>query len=551
MINILWTKYITLPNVLHYEITFLIAYSFEQYCLIMNIFNYAVKLSKFFNILHIRRSDLMHIVYFFWVTLFLFFLTGCDSSKPRNYQDTHTEYDKPNVIVIFTDDLGFADVGIHNIRSDIKTPYIDSLAENGVTMTNGYVTAPQCTPSRAAMITGQYQQKFGVDDNQFTPMPLNVNTIGEYFQELGYTTGFTGKWHLDINKNSKEWLNEHYPEIDSNHFLPSKIPLEVRKLYFPNHRGYEFTYFGNMNSYWATFDKKGNAISERYRKDSSYRIDAVTDASVAFIEENHDSPFFLHVAHYAPHVPLDATSTYLERFSDVTNVRRKYALAMISAIDDGVGKILSTLDTYGLTDNTLIIFMSDNGAPLGIDMKDAPIEHQDELWNGSMNTPLVGEKGMLTDGGIKVPFFMQWPSIIPRGISIDQPVISLDASYTALLAAGASPEMIQNLDGVDLLPAINGDQVYLTERPLFWRFWSQSAVREGNWKYLKLGSQKKYLFDLNYPEHQNFNLIDKHPDIANKLELKYIEWENGMHRHLANSIPNNQEDYWFKHYLEK
>ncbi len=211
------------------------------------------------------------------ILIFLFILAACQEGDKQNVLPIEEPIivqppipqpeKKPNIIVIFTDDQGFSDLGVQQLLPDVKTPHIDQLAANGVRMTNGYVTAPQCTPSRAGMISGQYQQRFGVDDNRYTPMPLDVVTLGEHFQALGYKTGMTGKWHLDINRLSLEWLLENYPDIDPNTFDTNQIPLEIKKQYFPNYRGYQDTYFGNINQYWATFDKQGNTIPEKYIKD--------------------------------------------------------------------------------------------------------------------------------------------------------------------------------------------------------------------------------------------------------------------------------------------
>jgi len=457
--------------------------------------------------------------------------------------------EKPNVIVIFTDDQGFSDLGVQNVLTDVKTPNIDQLAANGVRMTNGYVTAPQCTPSRAGMISGQYQQRFGVDDNRYTPMPLDVVTLGEHFQSLDYKTGMTGKWHLEVDQNSKTWLAENYPNIEPSTFNPGQIPLKIKKQFFPNNRGYEDTYFGYINQYWATFDKEGTTIGEKYVLDKSYRIDAISDASVAFIDRNHESPFYLHVAHFGPHVPMGALKVYLDRFPDDSIVRRQYALAMISAIDDGVGKIVAALSKYQILDNTMIIFISDNGAPLGLDMTDTPIHIRQEAWNGSMNYPLAGEKGMLTDGGIKVPYIIQWPSKIQRGMVLEQPVISLDASYTALKAAGAPEEMLSKVDGTDLMPALTDSPAYLEERPLFWRFWNQSAIRIGNWKYLKVGPSDEYLFEMTSPEHSNHNLFSQEQERANKMKKQLQDWEKGLKRKNEQSAPNSQERAWYEHYI--
>ncbi len=464
--------------------------------------------------------------------------------------DDTLQSEKPNVIIIFTDDMGYADLGIQNQRMDVKTPNIDSIARNGVRMTNGYITAPQCTPSRAGMITGQYQQRFGVDDNRYTPMPLDVKTLGEHFQSIGYHTGMVGKWHLEIDQNSKEWIKSNYPDVELSEFKTNMIPLDIKKKYFPNHRGYTDTYFGYNKHYWTTFDTEGHAKTESYIQNNAYRLDAVSDAAVAFIKRNKDVPFYLHVAHYAPHVPLEATKKYLDRFSDVDIQRRKYALAMISAVDDGVGRILNTLAKYEILENTIIFFISDNGAPLGLDMTDTPIDNHQEAWDGSMNTPLVGEKGMLTDGGIRVPFLMQWSGKIAAGQTFDKPVISLDAAYTALKASGASTSTLGQLDGIDLLPALTGSSEYLNNRALFWRFWSQGAVRVGRWKYISMGKNLEYLFDMYSDEHEEENLILSSPEKAEELKKLLQEWKGSLYRQPGDIEIDNQEKTWYDYFLD-
>jgi len=472
----------------------------------------------------------------------LLFIVNCGGTG-SNLSERNND-NRPNVIVIFTDDMGYADVGIQGEVNDIKTPYIDSIAHNGVKMTHGYVTAPQCTPSRAAMVTGIYQQRFGVDDNRYTPMPLDVKTLGEQFQSLGYATGLVGKWHLEIDQNSKEWLNQNASSLD-----PGVVPLETRKKYFPNNRGYNDTYFGYINTYWTTFDTDGNPKAASYIHNPGYRVDVVSDAAVSFIRRNHDKPFYLHVAHYAPHVPLEATQKYLDRFSDIGIERRKYALSMISAMDDGVGRLLSVLNEYQIIDNTLIFFISDNGAPLGLDMTDNPIEVSQEAWDGSMNTPLVGEKGMLSDGGIRVPYLVQWPKKLPEGMTLHKPVSSLDAAYTALKAAGASQETLKQLDGLDIVPAITGSSEYLDQRALFWRFWAQSAVRVGQWKYLKAGEKREYLFDMYSPEQEDKNLLSLYPEKANELKQILENWEQTLLRQTSKTELNSQEVSWYNYFF--
>ncbi|MEM7258425.1 MAG: sulfatase-like hydrolase/transferase, partial [Pseudomonadota bacterium] len=337
---------------------------------------------------------------------------------------TEDRNDSPNVIVIFTDDQGYADLGANGVVSDIATPHLDALANDGVRMTSGYVTAPQCTPSRAALMTGRYQQKFNLDDNSLTPMTLDQPTMADRLQDAGYQTGIAGKWHLDIDQNSRD-------------FDVSNTPLTVRQEYFPDARGFDDVYVGYRNTWWTNFDIDGRTLNVGYRRNEDYRLDVTTDAGLTFIDRHHDKPFFLYLPYFAPHVPMEATEEYLSRHESAPETRRRYALAMMSAIDDGVGAIRQKLEDHNLTDNTLLFFISDNGAPLGIDLRDAPIEDNGAAWDGSLNTPWVGEKGMLTEGGIRVPYVVTWPGTLPANTVIDTPVSTLDVAATALELANA------------------------------------------------------------------------------------------------------------------
>ncbi|GFD94453.1 hypothetical protein KUL156_13280 [Alteromonas sp. KUL156] len=455
---------------------------------------------------------------------------------------------KPNLIVIFTDDQGYADVGAHNIVNDINTPNIDKLAANGVLFSNGYITAPQCTPSRAGMVTGLYQQRFGVDDNRYTPMPENVVTMGDRFSNLGYTTGMVGKWHLEIDQNSKPWFRENFPNTPISEFNPGKLPSSLKERYYPSSKGYKYNYFGYANRYWANYDLKGNETQLGWVNNSGYRLDVISDAATQFIEINHDEPFYLHVAHYAPHVPLAATEDYLSLFPQQSSNRRRYALAMMYAVDAGVGSIVSKLEEHGILDNTIIAFISDNGAPIGLDFTDAPIT-ENEPWNGSLNTPLLGEKGMLTDGGIKVPFIVHWPDKLQSNTVVEEPVISLDVLYSAIKRAGAPETMLSELDGVDIFPTEGFDNGALMTRPLFWRFWNQSAVRLGKYKYLKMGAEHEFLFDMSSEETNFNNLISDMPDKAEELKSLYEAWNAEMFRQPQQNSLNSQEREWLSFYL--
>lgn len=441
--------------------------------------------------------------------------------------------ERANIIVVFTDDQGYADIGANGIVSDIKTPNIDNLAADGVRMTSGYVTAPQCTPSRAGLMTGRYQQRFGLDDNRYTPMPLSEQTIANRLQNAGYNTGMVGKWHLEIDQNSRDY--------DANN-----LPMEQRMPFFPHQRGFDDVYFGYMNTWWTNYNLAGDTLPPDYRKNTDYRLDVATDAGLAFIERHKQDPFFLYLSYFAPHVPMEATEKYLSRHEGVAQTRRQYALAMMSAIDDGIGRLRKNLAVNGLTDNTLIFFISDNGAPIGIHRLDPPIEDNGGVWDGSLNDPWVGEKGMLSEGGIRVPYIVTWPGKLPTGSVYNDPVSTLDVATTSL--AAAREDIPQELDGTDLMPRLTGERNDLQDRPLFWRFWSQAAIRKGPWKYLSAGD-REFLFDMN-ANHETENVLQRYPNIASQLKSELSDWSGTLHRPgMATDDLNNQEKGWYGHYF--
>ncbi len=441
--------------------------------------------------------------------------------------------ERANIVVVFTDDQGYADLGASGILSDIQTPHIDQLAADGVRMTSGYVTAPQCTPSRAGLLTGKYQQRFGLDDNRYTPMPLSELTIGDRLQDAGYTTGMVGKWHLEIDQNSIAY--------DQATLTP-----EQRLPYFPHVRGFDDVYFGYQNTWWTNFDLSGNTVPVNYRRNTDYRLDVATEAGLAFIERHKQQPFFLYMSYYAPHVPLAATEKYLSRHQNIAQERRHTALAMMSAIDDGVGRLRDNLEENGLTDNTLIFFISDNGAPLGLHKLDVDIEDNTGVWDGSLNNPWVGEKGMLSEGGIRVPYIVTWPGKLPSNTVYDSAVSTLDMATTSLAAARA--DIPADLDGSNLLAHLTGEEYGLEERSLYWRFWTQAAVRKGPWKYLAAGN-REYLFNLD-GNHETENLLQQRPDIASSLRDDLRGWTDSLQRKdYPSGNLSGQEAQWYNFYL--
>ncbi len=407
---------------------------------------------------------------------------------------------KPNIILIYSDDHGWADLGAQGADKDIRTPNLDQLAKDGVRFTRGYVSAPQCVPSRAGVITGRYQQRFGVEDNSKGPLPLNELTIAERLKSAGYLSGWVGKCHLDLGSEKGEGKKSRV--------LPDHMP---------HHQGFEEYFRGELRQYYASHDLQGKPFADAPHlvTDNRFRVVVQTEAALSFLDRRSakpDQPWFLYLAWYAPHVPLESPEPWFSQTSDKLPLKRRQALAMIAAMDDGLGRLRAKLKEMRQEQNTLIVFIGDNGAPLG------------EVWDGSINLPLVGQKGMLAEGGIRTPFVAAWPSRWPTGIVYDQPVINLDVAATAVAAAGLRQDPA--LDGVNLTPFVTGEDKKPPHERLFWRWGSQAAVLEMPYKLIKLGNRPALLFDVSKPdgENQERNLAKKQPETVARLEQKLQAW---------------------------
>jgi len=407
---------------------------------------------------------------------------------------------KPNIIVILSDDHGYADIGIQGARVDLKTPNLDKFAQEGTILKNGYVTAPQSVPSRAGIISGQYQPKFGVETNDdfTTPGAMdgfnNLQTIADRLKTAGYVTGMTGKWHLGPDTEIKNHGFDYvYPKMSAAH-------------------------------YPVNFDLNGNLLPTLTNENTGlYHLDACSEAALAFIKKNAAQPFFLYLAYRAPHTPLDPPQKYLDRFPGTMPECRRRALAMISAMDDGVGRILQSLKDLNIDENTLIFYFGDNGAPLKMTMPDLP----DSVgsWNGSINLPMNGEKGMLTEGGIHTPFLVRWKGTIPAGQVYEKPVISLDIAATAVSLAGLpkAPE----LDGVDLIPYLTNATTGTPHDALYWRWGGQAAILKDGWKFIKNGGNE-YLFNLTIDLSETKNVVLENPALRLSLKDQLKTWSNTL-----------------------
>lgn len=398
---------------------------------------------------------------------------------------------KPNIIVFYTDDHGFADLGIQGVVTDIRTPHIDALARGGVLAKNGYTTAPQCVPSRAGLMVGKFQGRFNVDGNGDSLDGFDrETTVATRLQRAGYATAQFGKWHLG--------------------------PTAA----IPQH-GFRHVFAQNaQRPFSANLTLEGHDRPMGDLPPELYHVEACSRAAAAVIERYPATPFFLYVAYRAPHVPLDAPKKYLDRFPGSMPERRRQALAMLSAVDDGVGLITATLKKLGLTENTLIFLVGDNGAPLKITKADLP--GGGPGWDGSLNTPLNGEKGMLAEGGMRTPFVIAWPGTIPAGQAYPHPISTLDIAATAC-ALARLPTNPGDLDGVNLIPHLTGAVKTPPHDALYWRWIAQSAIREGNWKLLR-GGDREYLYDLGADLEEKHNLAARHPDIAARLRRKLTAW---------------------------
>jgi len=417
-----------------------------------------------------------------------------------------TNNNRPNIILILADDLGYADLGVHG-SPDIKSPRIDSLAKNGIRFTDGYVTSSQCGPSRAGLITGRYQNRFGFESNEqahIPGIPVTEPIISERLRGAGYATGMMGKWGV---------ANYH-----EGH---------------PQQRGFDTTFWNhNGNRLFHDVPTRHNpGIMVRHGNDkkdvlTEYSTDAFTREAVKFITANKAKPFFLYLPYVTPHLPREARPQDLARFSHVPDLRRRTTLAMMANLDDNIGWILDTLKAHDLTKNTLIFFISDNGG--------ADVIHDPANDNASFNHPLQGNKSTMFEGGIRVPFIVQWPAKFPAGTVYKAPVISLDIVATSLAAAGINKPKKPMPEGVNLIPYLTGVNEGSPHEALYWRFNFPSlqpkhhswAVRKGDWKLMKYKPwAKSKLFNLAEDIGEKHDLAEHNPAKVQQLNKMWHQWD--------------------------
>lgn len=404
--------------------------------------------------------------------------------------------DRPNVLLIVSDDHGYADTGFQGC-SDIPTPHLDRLAKAGLRCSNGYVTHPFCSPTRAGLMTGRYQQRFGHEGNPFYDpddhregLPTSERLLPEFMREAGYVTGWIGKWHLGAApefRPLKRGFLETYGFIGGGHrYRDWKTDVKVE--------------------YGVPIERNGEPVEA-----PAHLTEAFGREAAAFIGRHKDQPWFLYLAFNAPHTPHEPTAERLAKFASIADEKRRNYAAQVSLLDDAIGTTLDALRESGQDQRTLVFFFSDNGGPIG------------PRGNGSANGLLRGGKGTTYDGGIRVPFVVSWPTKLPAGKDYDQPVSSVDVFATALAAAGSKMPTDRKYDSVNLLPFLTGEQAGAPHERLYWRSGPQAGLREGDWKLVRHGTVSE-LYNLKSDLGENSDLFAKEPKTAKRLVAALDAW---------------------------
>ena len=426
---------------------------------------------------------------------------------------------RPSVVLILMDDLGYGDIGSYGVK-DARTPNLDRLARAGVRLTDAYANGANCSPTRTGLITGQYQQRHGIEwplgsvsGDSARGLPATGATLPALLKKNGYVTGLIGKWHLGFK-----------PEFG------------------PNAHGFD-EFFGFVSGAVGYYThKRGDGTPDLYENTTpvevpGYLTDEITRRAVSFIDRHSNDPFFLEVAYNAVHWPFDVPDMPVSARHDLPQpdaagdltlyqgpdasrpaTRRDY-VRMLERADEGVGQVLAALERRGLTNNTLVIFTNDNGGE----------------WL-SRNAPLSNRKSTLWEGGIRVPLILRWPGHLPANKTSAQVAMTMDLTASILTVTGAAIPATYKLDGIDLLPSLSGRSP-LVERQLYWRIkrpHEQRAVRSGRWKLLQDGSNF-YLFDVSDDAGERHDVTAAHPELVRKLKGALDEWEKdvGTHYRLA------------------
>lgn len=451
------------------------------------------------------KKDKSEILMISLLIMVVFAFLGCEQGQKKITQKNH-----PNVIVIMTDDLGYIDVGFNGSK-DIPTPNIDRIAQNGVKFTNGYTPYSVCSPSRAGFITGRYQQRFGYERNaQYRPndpnmgLPQTEKTIPEVIGQSGYTSGIIGKWHLGAhisNHPLNRGFDFFYGHLGGGHrYFPEELTIKD---------SYSFSDEPMSYRSWIMRDHQPEKTDE-------YLTDEFSNEAVAFVEKNQKGPFFLYLAYNAPHGPLQATQKYLDRFEQIENKKRKTYAAMVSAVDDGVGRLLDKLEALKISENTMIFFLSDNGGP--------------EPKNGSNNGPLREGKSSIYEGGNRIPFAMQWPAQITPMV-YEYPISSLDILPTIAELTQTPIAQDKPLDGVNIIPYLKGEKQGRPHQTLYVRKFDDGlySVRDGDLKLVtKKKNSVKELYNLQDDLGEENDLATEFPREVKRLDSLRQNWDKQL-----------------------
>jgi len=436
--------------------------------------------------------------------IFVFFLLIFSNCSQEEYQT-----DRPNILFILVDDLGFADLSIHG-SEDVLTPNIDSIAVNGMQFDQAYVSAPQCSPSRAGIISGIYQQRFGHEANPEVPfmetfgLEPKIKTMATHLKNEGYQTFGFGKWDLGSIPSAQPW-----------------------------NRGFDYFYghYAGARSFFAKQEEKGYAAMIDNKgyigQKSGYLTDLITHKAIKTIKNsNRNKPWFAFMSYLAPHWPMDAKKDHLNVYSHIPDLHRRTFCAMMHSLDENIGRLLSFISSEGIDDNTIVVFLSDNGGPTGRDRIN-PEEAFQYGKNASRNDPFRGVKGELFEGGIRIPFFIKWPGVLKKGSRYVKPVISLDLLPTFLGMADADNIPV-DIDGVNLVPFITGENTKRPHDVLYWRWFNQWAIRINQWKLVIVDHDKRYLFNLVNDLEETSNIISEHPHTYQQLLSSLKHWNNEL-----------------------
>lgn len=419
--------------------------------------------------------------------------------------------DKPNIVLLLADDAGARDFGFMGSR-EIRTPNIDRIARHGVTFTQAYAPHQVCGPSRAAILTGKYPQRFGYEYNTVANLvspngkygfedqglPLSQVTLADRLRDLGYRTALFGKWHLGVADR-----------------------------YHPLQRGFDefYGFRGGARSFFAysasnPLDADENRMERglrEFEEFDGYLTDVLAQEGVSFMQRNKDQPFFVMLSFNAVHTPMEALPEDLAQYPDLSGLRQKQA-AMLHSLDRAAGKVLDALDQLGLAENTIVVFTNDNGGATSV--------------NAAVNFPFAGEKATHLEGGLRVPFAMRWPDKLALNSVYEEPVSLIDLLPSFVSAAGGDPFATGPLDGVSLWPYLSGAEAGYPHEALYWKRDVRATMRQGDWKLLRMPDRPAELYNLATDPGEQTDLAAQEPERLRAMFKRLADWEYALERPL-------------------